>query len=277
MPASSSWVTGSMNWSPPPASSSSRLAVRPVTSRNTESASASSIARSRWASSRVTFHSIVGCWLEHLHAPARRARPARATARAPAPSPSAAGRRAGRARRTGRRAPSARPRSRGGRSGWRGRWRGGPDSTTYSASGGSPSSNSTSPRTSWRVSTTAASVSSVSGGASAKKSVSASTARGARGSFAMSARGYYAPSIAGNARTLPCASVTDAGPPAVVTVWTIVVAGGSGRRFGAAKQFAPLGGRRVIDVACDTRAPGERRGGGRAPARCRPGMVGDHG
>lgn len=32
-------------------------------------------------------------------------------------------------------------------------------------------------------------------------------------------------------------------------VWTIVVAGGSGRRFGAAKQFEPLGPSRVIDLA----------------------------
>ena len=62
IPASSSWVTGSVNWSLPSASSSRRLAVRPVTSRNTESASASSIARSRWASRRVTFHSRRGCW-----------------------------------------------------------------------------------------------------------------------------------------------------------------------------------------------------------------------
>ena len=38
------------------------------------------------------------------------------------------------------------------------------------------------------------------------------------------------------------------------SVWTIVVAGGSGRRFGAPKQFAPLAGRRVVDVACDTAA-----------------------
>jgi 2-C-methyl-D-erythritol 4-phosphate cytidylyltransferase/2-C-methyl-D-erythritol 2,4-cyclodiphosphate synthase len=37
-------------------------------------------------------------------------------------------------------------------------------------------------------------------------------------------------------------------------VWTIVVAGGAGRRFGAAKQFAPLGGRRVVDLACETAA-----------------------
>jgi 2-C-methyl-D-erythritol 4-phosphate cytidylyltransferase len=35
-------------------------------------------------------------------------------------------------------------------------------------------------------------------------------------------------------------------------IWTIVVAAGSGRRFGAEKQYEPLGGRRVIDIACDT-------------------------
>jgi 2-C-methyl-D-erythritol 4-phosphate cytidylyltransferase len=34
-------------------------------------------------------------------------------------------------------------------------------------------------------------------------------------------------------------------------VWTIVVAAGSGTRFGGAKQFADLGGRRVIDWACE--------------------------
>ena len=32
-------------------------------------------------------------------------------------------------------------------------------------------------------------------------------------------------------------------------VWTIVVAAGSGLRFGGAKQFEPLGGRRVVDWA----------------------------
>jgi 2-C-methyl-D-erythritol 4-phosphate cytidylyltransferase len=32
-------------------------------------------------------------------------------------------------------------------------------------------------------------------------------------------------------------------------IWTIVVAGGSGRRFGSMKQFEDLGGRRVIDHA----------------------------
>jgi len=33
------------------------------------------------------------------------------------------------------------------------------------------------------------------------------------------------------------------------TVWTIVVAGGTGRRFGRPKQFEDLGGRRVLDWA----------------------------
>jgi 2-C-methyl-D-erythritol 4-phosphate cytidylyltransferase len=32
-------------------------------------------------------------------------------------------------------------------------------------------------------------------------------------------------------------------------VWTIVVAGGSGRRFGSLKQYAELGGHRVVDLA----------------------------
>jgi 2-C-methyl-D-erythritol 4-phosphate cytidylyltransferase len=35
-------------------------------------------------------------------------------------------------------------------------------------------------------------------------------------------------------------------------VWTIVVAAGSGSRFGGPKQFAELGGRRVADWALDT-------------------------
>src|SRR5688572_97663 len=34
-------------------------------------------------------------------------------------------------------------------------------------------------------------------------------------------------------------------------VWTIVVAGGSGRRFGAAKQYESLGAARVVDLAVD--------------------------
>lgn len=36
-----------------------------------------------------------------------------------------------------------------------------------------------------------------------------------------------------------------------VTVWSIVVAGGEGRRFGRPKQFAVLGDRRVIDWATE--------------------------
>lgn len=36
-----------------------------------------------------------------------------------------------------------------------------------------------------------------------------------------------------------------------MTVWGIVVAGGSGRRFGSLKQLEPLAGRRVIDIAVD--------------------------
>jgi 2-C-methyl-D-erythritol 4-phosphate cytidylyltransferase len=45
---------------------------------------------------------------------------------------------------------------------------------------------------------------------------------------------------------LPCGDVSVA-----EEVWTIVVGGGSGRRFGAAKQFELLGDRRVIDHSHD--------------------------
>ena len=37
-----------------------------------------------------------------------------------------------------------------------------------------------------------------------------------------------------------------------VNVWTIVVAGGSGRRFGAMKQYAEIEGQRVIDLAVES-------------------------
>lgn len=40
--------------------------------------------------------------------------------------------------------------------------------------------------------------------------------------------------------------------PRAPLVWTIVVAGGSGRRFGAMKQFEKLDSRRVLDWAVDT-------------------------
>ncbi len=55
-------------------------------------------------------------------------------------------------------------------------------------------------------------------------------------------------------------------------VWTIVVAAGAGERFGEPKQYADLGGRRVLDwsVATATRRERRRRGGAsprRTPAR----------
>ncbi len=42
----------------------------------------------------------------------------------------------------------------------------------------------------------------------------------------------------------------------MATVWSIVVAGGSGSRFGAAKQYALIGGRPVLDWAVDACRPG---------------------
>jgi len=41
-------------------------------------------------------------------------------------------------------------------------------------------------------------------------------------------------------------------PDSAERIWTIVVAGGSGRRFGGLKQYESLGDRRVIDWAVDT-------------------------
>ena len=40
-------------------------------------------------------------------------------------------------------------------------------------------------------------------------------------------------------------------PRTMAGVWVIVVAAGSGRRFGAAKQYEPLAGRRVLDWSLD--------------------------
>lgn len=40
-------------------------------------------------------------------------------------------------------------------------------------------------------------------------------------------------------------------PPDDPQVWVIVVAAGSGSRFGGAKQYAPLAGRRVVDWSID--------------------------
>lgn len=42
----------------------------------------------------------------------------------------------------------------------------------------------------------------------------------------------------------------------VTGVWTIVVAAGEGRRFGAAKQYAPLAGCRVLDWSLRAARPG---------------------
>ncbi len=48
---------------------------------------------------------------------------------------------------------------------------------------------------------------------------------------------------------LPCGTVAHP-----ETIWTVVVGGGSGRRFGGAKQYERLGDRRVIDWSCDAAA-----------------------
>jgi 2-C-methyl-D-erythritol 4-phosphate cytidylyltransferase len=47
------------------------------------------------------------------------------------------------------------------------------------------------------------------------------------------------------------APVTEVGASAAETVWTVVVGGGGGARFGTLKQYEPLGSRRVLDVAVD--------------------------
>lgn len=41
------------------------------------------------------------------------------------------------------------------------------------------------------------------------------------------------------------------GVDSAVTVWTVVVAGGSGERFGAPKQFAMVGGRPMVELAVE--------------------------
>ena len=45
--------------------------------------------------------------------------------------------------------------------------------------------------------------------------------------------------------------MTDVANDAPPEVWVIVVAAGSGSRFGGAKQYAPLAGRRVVDWSID--------------------------
>lgn len=45
--------------------------------------------------------------------------------------------------------------------------------------------------------------------------------------------------------------MSPAPPPPTAAVWVILVAAGAGRRFGGAKQYAPLAGRRVLDWSID--------------------------
>ena len=176
MPASSSWVTGSMNWSLPSASSSRRFAVRPVTSRNTESASCLVHRPQALGEQAGDVPQQARLLVEHLqhrlvrnrqHADGSSARAIAERGRSSS-MPSSPNRSPGSIRATtlSRRsiglamAMAMRPRV-----------------TTYSASGGSPSSKRTSPRTMLAFGADAASGSRARASASAKKSVSARTSR----------------------------------------------------------------------------------------------------
>ena len=77
--------------------------MRPVTSRNTESASASSVVRMPLGQQPGDVPQQLGLLVEHLQHAVVRDRQHGASARGPAPSPSAAARRACPSRRTGRR------------------------------------------------------------------------------------------------------------------------------------------------------------------------------
>ncbi|CAN5809743.1 2-C-methyl-D-erythritol 4-phosphate cytidylyltransferase [soil metagenome] len=46
-------------------------------------------------------------------------------------------------------------------------------------------------------------------------------------------------------------AMPDVADPRPSSVWVVVVAAGSGERFGAPKQYAPLAGRRVLDWSID--------------------------
>ena len=236
MPASSSWVTGRVNSSWSPASSSSRLAVRPVTSRNTESASAASMMRSRPASSATTPHSSSGSLVE--------GRPHRGvgdledlrTARAPGPRPS------GRARRTGRISPNRSPRSieREHRLAAVDRLAGDGDAPVTprrrGARGSSPSLNRTSPRRRSREAEASATRCSASSLSSAKSSVLRRRSTSITGAQPEASDGRH------RARRRPLA---DLGAAATVlamagSTWAIVVAGGQRLRGSAErKQYLP--------------------------------------
>ena len=45
--------------------------------------------------------------------------------------------------------------------------------------------------------------------------------------------------------------MSDLPPTSAPAVWVVVVAAGTGQRFGGAKQYAPLAGRRVLDWSID--------------------------
>ena len=109
------------------------------------------------------------------------------------------------------------------------------ETTTNSSSGSAPSSNSTSPRTSCGRSPRFSNSASASG-VDVREEVG-----GGQQLFVGHGEGgrYY--------RRQAC-------PEAV---WTIVVAAGAGSRFGGAKQFDDLGGRRVVDWAVEHRAGGD--------------------
>ena len=56
----------------------------------------------------------------------------------------------------------------------------------------------------------------------------------------------------GHGTTLAAVAHQRYDDPTGEVVWTIVVAGGSGTRFGGPKQYEPLGDRRVLDWAVYT-------------------------
>ena len=243
MPASSSWVIGSANSSASPASSSRRLAVRPVTSRNTESARASSVSRRRPASSAHDLPEQGGLLLvqraqggvgdgDDLDEGSR----ARASAERPQPVEqrhlaeqvarlherhhrlAAVDRLVGDGDATATRRRTARRPRRPRRTARR---PGGPVRDTAAARSASRSS----------------------GSRSRKSSVLRSRLTSTGADTLLTCRGHDVTRAPRYAR--PRATYRPGRSP--VSVWTIVVAAGSGTRFGGAKQFVTLRGRRVLD------------------------------
>ena len=79
--------------------------------------------------------------------------------------------------------------------------------------------------------------------------------RGVQGTRQQGDRQLHPSRMVGAARSAvhdhPTRPPRVAGPVTLGATWTIVVAGGSGTRFGSAKQFELVGVDRVIDRACD--------------------------